>query len=214
MAATVQVVAPVEGMAGSGVVIGSTGPLVYVLTANHLVSGATTLEIRAVDNRSSESEPLVFPSPEVIASASSADLALLRVPSLQWQPSALHVCPPDLVPRERGFPVVISGWSGEAPSCQSAEVENRLEVRKSPTVPPAWVWQVSAPQERGASGGAMVNAQGHLLGIASGTSDGKGYFTDVEAIQSFLRRSGLKWLYDDHWPQVPFEQSRIPGANH
>lgn len=204
VAATVEVVDRARGIAGSGVVIGVAGPLVYVLTANHLVSNAETLEIHVLDNRSSDRKTIILSCPEVIAASAETDLALLRIQSLRWRPSALHVCSPNLAPRDAGFSVLVTAWTDEEkPTFRVAEVECRRQVRKSPGSDPVWVWQVSAAQERGASGGAMVGPEGCLLGIASGVNDGKGYFADTECIQRFLRQNGLKWLYEERPVDIP-----------
>ena len=54
----------------------------------------------------------------------------------------------------------------------------------------------------------MVDRQGYLLGIASGVSDGKGYFADAESIQRFLRQNGLKSLYEESPHQIAPEKTR------
>ena len=49
----------------------------------------------------------------------------------------------------------------------------------------------------------MVDPQGYRFAIASGVSNGKGYFADAETIYRFLRQKGLKWLYEECPPQIP-----------
>jgi S1-C subfamily serine protease len=198
VAATVQVVDRARGTSGSGVVIGVAGPFIYVLTANHLVSTEHSMEIRALDNQSPGGEVRIVSPPEVLAGEADVDLALLRVPASDWRPAAVRVCPPELVPREMGFSVVVTGWAGEAtPGFRVAQVESRRQVRKSPESDAVWAWQTNEPHDRGDSGGAMVTAQGYLIGIASGVNEGKGYFAEAESMHRLLRQNGLKWLYEE-----------------
>jgi hypothetical protein len=96
------------------------------------------------------------------------------------------------MPGANPFDAVISGCTDDGGFVSSTvQVEERRQVRKSAGSPPVWVWQTNVPQRRGMSGGALVDRDGLLLGIASGSSDGKGYYTDCESIRAFLRANRL-----------------------
>ena len=42
----------------------------------------------------------------------------------------------------------------------------------------------------------MIDRQGRLLGLCSGRSDEKGYYTHIDEIRAGLRDSGYRWLLD------------------
>jgi hypothetical protein len=46
----------------------------------------------------------------------------------------------------------------------------------------------------------MLDSRGRVLGIASGTSDGAGYFAHAEELYRFLVQSNLKWLTEKNQP--------------
>ena len=194
--ATVKIIDRAGGNFGSGVVIESAGSFVYVLTADHLIATSGTVEIVAANFGESMEHAATF-RPEVIARAADVDLTLLRVSSETWRPLPLRLCPARLIGREERRRVFIAGCAEkEGIEVLTAEIESRRQVRKSPESPPVWVWQTSVAQARGMSGGPMVDGDGFLLGVASGTNDGKGYYADWESIRQFLRQSGFNNVVD------------------
>jgi S1-C subfamily serine protease len=55
---------------------------------------------------------------------------------------------------------------------------------------------------KGRSGGPLIDQRGFVIGICSGTSDGKGYFTHTHEIHRFLKQNAFDWLADkDTRPQ-------------
>ena len=63
------------------------------------------------------------------------------------------------------------------------------------------VWETSQPPAQGRSGGPLLDRQGQLLGIGSGSSGGKGYFSHLDEIERFLKRNGLQWLTGEPHPE-------------
>src|SRR5262245_7315178 len=79
--ATVRVVNAATGFEASGVVVGRSGPLVYVLTAAHAAEGARTLEVSTFSAKSYPKPERTHTSATVLARDRAADLAVLRFSS-------------------------------------------------------------------------------------------------------------------------------------
>ena len=198
VAATVRIVNGSQGTTGSGVIIRTQKPFVYILTAAHVVGQAERLE---VDTFSADSYPRpekVYRSAQVIARLKGInDLALVRLSTSDRMQGCVRVCPPRLVPRRREVAVLAVGCAqGKAPTCLIKTAE-RKQVRKGPEAEGGVLWEVNAKSDPGRSGGPLLGRRGYLLGIASGTNDGKAYYSHISEIHSFLKQQGLKWLYED-----------------
>src|SRR5262249_57044774 len=61
-------------------------------------------------------------------------------------------------------------------------------------------WETAKGPVAGRSGGPLVDTHGRLLGVASGTSGGKGYYIHLDEIRAFLKHNGLGWLAEDPQP--------------
>ena len=77
--ATVRVVNVTQSSEGSGVLLKHAGPLVYILTANHVVNGAKQVEVATFTADSHPKAAAVYRKVEVIAQSAEADLAVLRL---------------------------------------------------------------------------------------------------------------------------------------
>ena len=62
--------------------------------------------------------------------------------------------------------------------------------------PATSVWEVQSDLAAGRSGGPLVDQGGYLLGVATGTAGGKGYFTYVWVIHRFLDKQGFAWFHE------------------
>ena len=182
---------------GSGAVIGRGGPFVYVLTANHVVEGAERVEVATFSARSYPRPEAVSPSAKVLARSAEADLAVLRFAAPGPPPGSLRVCPPALVPAGRDFPALGVGCPERVPTCVADVVRVKRRVRRPGAEGAAAYWETERPVVRGRSGGPLVDRRGYLIGVAGGTNADRGYYSHPEEIHAFLRRNGLKWLYED-----------------
>jgi hypothetical protein len=196
--ATVRVVNRTSRTEGSGAVVGQSGPFVYVLTAAHVVTKAEKLEVHTFSADSYPKADKVYDSAEVVArSRDAADLALVRIPTRDRPPAALRICPPDLVPA-KGFPALSVGCNdGKAPTSQAEEASGKKQVRRPDQTEDATCWEVSRKPGPGRSGGPLLDARGHLVGVCSGAADSGGYYSHAEAIHAFLKANAYRWLYDD-----------------
>lgn len=165
---------------GSGVVIGTEG---QILTAFHVVRGATQLVVRAADRQTFEAE--------VIAADPRSDLAVI-VPV-----SGPGVVPPRLKPlsvgdasrlRKGSFLIALGNPFNAArdgkPSASwgilsnvARKLEPELdEIRRLPQFPNyPTLLQLDAKLNLGMSGGAVVNMKGELVGLTTMAASASGF---------------------------------------
>jgi len=196
--ATVRVVNGTKGFEGSGVLLKRNGPIVYVLTAHHVVDGAKRLEVSTFSADSHPKAASVYRTAEVIAQSPETDLAVLQLTTKDEMPGAAVVCPPSKLPEGKDFVALSVGCAdGRAPTCALEDVKGRRKVRKPGVEGTVLCWETARAPLKGRSGGPLLDRRGYLIGVDSGISDGKGYYTHVEEVHAFLKRSGLKWLYEE-----------------
>lgn len=211
--ATVQVVNVSNGDQGSAVIVGKSGATIYLLTADHLLgsgrppAGAGTstdpgdrLEIRA--RSTADEAAVVYKSIQIVARAPDDDLAVLRFSTRRDVGAPLRICPPARIPDEETFAALLVGWTGGAPASVTGNVTAKKRVRKRSKGTATLVWELNRPSKPGQSGGALVDRDGYVLGVASGNSGGHGYFCHTEVIHRLLEESGLKWLYAEKTQRV------------
>jgi S1-C subfamily serine protease/protein-disulfide isomerase len=205
LGATVQVVNVSNGDQGSGVMVAKSGSTVYMLTADHLLGSSRPsadyrtaadqndrLEVRAVSAAGNAS--VVYRSVRVVARASDADLAVLSFTTRRDVRAPLRICPSQRIPDTETFAVLSAGWSGGGPTSAVGKVTSKKLVRKRSKSAATLVWELNRPSKPGQSGGALVDQEGHVVGVASGNSGGHGYFCHTESIHRLLDENGLNWL--------------------
>jgi S1-C subfamily serine protease len=192
--ATVRIANVGQGSQGSGVVIARKGRFALVLTAGHIVREASRLEVATFSVGSYPSPEDVYRSAEVLAVAADVrDLALLRVPVGDKEVGQLDLCPRALVPEQSGFSALAVGCAGgAAPTCLIDKVLASKRVRRETAAGSALFWEVDQKYPGGRSGGPLIDARGHLLGVLSGTSKGRSYFCHAEVIRAFLKEAGVE----------------------
>jgi S1-C subfamily serine protease len=164
--------------AGSGVVLADG----IVLTARHVVRGATSVQVDAEGLG-----PLIA---EVLgADGTGRDIAVLRVPGLAGRPGTV-VARAEVV---RGTDVAASGHprGGERRTIAGAVLGY---VDAGPLAADGRrVLTVDAAFQPGMSGGPVVDAEGRLVGIAIGVerNTGTGIAVPVGTIEPTLRGAGL-----------------------
>lgn len=144
---------PVEGLgAGSGVIVSADG---LILTNAHVVAGSTQVTIAALDGHEVGAR--------VVSVDEASDLALLRAEGGSFHPIAFAS---DSLPAA-GTPLFVLGNRGD----QGIEVgwaRMGTHARLRAGTRPLEFWaEVLAPIGPGNSGGALVDATGHLVGMPS-----------------------------------------------
>lgn len=196
--ATVRIVNQNGGHRGTGVILRTSGPFVYILTADHLLNPGGKFEVSTFSESSYPRPNNIYFNAEVMARDRDLDVALLRLPTRDRMPASLPICPPAQTPKDEPFPVMTVGCSkGDSPTCLLDKVIAQKHVRKHPTSGISHVYELGNQQAPGRSGGPLLDARGQIIGICSGVTDRKGYFCHIEEIHRWLKRHNLQWLYDE-----------------
>ena len=149
---------------GSGVIVSSDG---YIITNNHVVEGATTLEITTNDNKKYEVE--------VIGSDSNADIAVLKIKGDYTFPYVRFADSDNTrigewvlaVGNPYNLNSTVTAGIISAKSRDFSDYDNKNQS----------FIQTDAAVNSGNSGGALVNLDGDLIGINTAiTSNGMGTF--------------------------------------
>jgi S1-C subfamily serine protease len=195
--ATVRVVNEGEQTEGTGVVIRQSEAFVYVLTAAHLVGRAEAVEVSIFSSKSYPQPEKVVKRAAVVARAKEADLALLRFERRDQVVAVVPLCRPESIPKDKEFPALLTGCAqGGAPSLVEEVVRKKL-VRKPNATDATAMWEVGGETPKGRSGGPLIDRQGYVLGLCSGTSGQKGYYVHIDEIHGFLRENGFRWLLEE-----------------
>lgn len=110
-----------------------------------------------------------------------------------------------LAPREPSQEPPFRAWSfGVEPSGRSlSRTESVLgkKLLRFRDGSERFAWECQDPAEKGRSGGGLFDASGRLLGVCSGISDGRSYFTHRDEIEFWLRKSDYAWLLKQASPR-------------
>jgi hypothetical protein len=195
-AATVRIVNRGERIEGSGVILGQKDKAVYILTAAHLVNRPTRLEISTFSADSYPRPAKIYDKAEVVAhTKDTRDLALIRVTADDLPTDRLPLCPPRLLPKKDEFTSLSVGCGvARAPVCLLETVKGAKSIRRQAKAQAALFWETAGEQAAGRSGGPLLDRQGHVLGIASGASRGKGYYCHATEIHRWLKTTAYRFL--------------------
>ncbi len=168
---------------GSGVVFSGDG---IILTNHHVIEGGTTTRVIFQDGRIYEAE--------VIGSDELTDIAVLQIQAEGLTPIEFGATA-DLQIGDRaiavGNPLGLEGGASLTVGVVSAFDR---EVNTGDTTPLFGMLQTDAPITNGSSGGALVDAEGKLIGIttAIGVSEsgaeGIGFATPVEVVNRIVNQ--------------------------
>ena len=182
---------------GSGVIVSSNG---YIVTNAHVIAGATRIQVQLSSNGAQAGRSIVRPPGRLLAARlvgldAETDLALLKVEAEGLR--FLELADSDIV--RQGQLVVAVGSPNGLESSMSMGVISAVarQLRSDDRV---IYLQTDAPINPGNSGGALVDIEGHLVGIntmiltQSGGSEGLGFAVPsniVRFVVDQMRRSGF-----------------------
>jgi S1-C subfamily serine protease len=193
VAATVALSGAGGGRLGSGVLIGRSGPHVYILTAAHVVARARQVDVHVpAQGKPGKSE--VQRGAVVLARSAEADLAVVRLPVWAGLPGPLPLAAAKQLPRAP-FQALSVGWAGgAAPTALDERVRRQALVRRPGEKASTRCWETQRKQARGRSGGPLLDLEGRVVGVASGHDREAGYYVHVEEVHRFLKKNGLGFL--------------------
>ncbi|MDF2909897.1 MAG: hypothetical protein K0Q56_778 [Sporolactobacillus laevolacticus] len=166
-----------ESGIGSGIIYKRDNQYAYVVTNNHVVSGAQKVEVRLNDELKTNAT--------VLGKDALYDLAVLRIPSKNVKSVAEFGNSAKL---KRGEPAIAIGnplgFSGSVTEGIISSTSRTIPVESNNASIEAQVLQTDAAINPGNSGGALVNIAGQVIGINSSkiASTGSGTNEGVEGI--------------------------------
>ena len=178
-----------ESSAGSGVLI---SPDRHVLTAAHLIEGATRINVKTFDGKSRPAE-IVYSEPE-------ADIALIRL--LKPAPELPHATLGDSDRLAVGQAVYVIGSPfGLENSFSVGHISGFREFGRlyDGTILAEFI-QTDAAINSGNSGGPVFNSSGEVIGIASrilsrsGGSEGLGFVVAINTAKALLALEDRPWI--------------------
>lgn len=200
VAATVRISNRSERTEGTGVIIDDKGGAIYVLTAAHLVGSGDRLEISTFSEKSYPRPVKTYNKGEVVLRVRDIrDVALIRIASKDRAPAVMPFCPAQRLPSEGPFEALSVGCgTSKIPMSLLEKVSKEKKIRRPPSLETARFWEVDVGQTPGRSGGPLLDKDGYLIGLASGTSEGRGYYTHAAEIHNWLKKSKYKFLVEEN----------------
>ncbi len=162
---------------GSGVIVSPEG---YLLTNQHVVEGATEIEVQLADGRAT--------SARLVGSDAETDIAVLKIDLGQLPVIVLG----DVRALQVGDAVLAIGNPFNVGQTVTAGIVSALDRTQADSSPFQNFIQTDAAINPGNSGGALVDAQGSLVGIntaiysASGGSLGIGFAVPVDTARNVM----------------------------
>ena len=194
MLATVRISDPITGKTGSGVLIGNKGNEYYVLTARHIVTGVRSPCLTVYTLNSFPRPASTYNNSQLLSQDKEQDLAVIRFTAAEKTYPVLPLCTNRNTPVATNFSGLVTGFVGNnKPEKKIIRVIGKKRIRL-PGQAAKWAWEITPEQPVGYSGGPLVSKSGQLIGIASGSNNGKGYYAYTSEIHRFLKQNSLQWL--------------------
>ncbi len=166
--ATVRIQNRRTGTQGTGVIVGQKGPLVYILTASHVVRGTSKVEIETFTPKSYPKPAKTYGLTQVKATTppNTTDLAIVVLIAEDNFPHTMSICPKKGNSKSfRGLSVGCSG--GRAPTCLVVDIKGKKLVRKKRQGGGGYFWQAKQGSAKGSSGDPLVDQKVFLHVICS-----------------------------------------------
>jgi S1-C subfamily serine protease len=199
--ATVRILNITQGGYGSGVIVMDHKGVYYILTARHVVGPRDSLRVLTYSKESGEKPERTYLEREckLEGMAEGADdLAVIKVLAGRPAPGIVPICPKKKATQEKTIPALLAGVdpTGAPKIIQMAASKKpvRLPQQRGAVLT---LWSVDREQEKGWSGGPLVDQQGYLVGICSGRNEGKGYYCTLEQIHKMLYDVVLDWIVEE-----------------
>ncbi|WP_167547027.1 S1 family peptidase [Stieleria maiorica] len=183
-------------LVGSGVVVSIAARSFDVLTAFHVIEGRDRFGVDAfIESRTDSLGPthsfdayVRHWGVVVIDTDRENDLAYLRVASLNRPREVVFLAaePVDAPPPPAAW--VIDSTELGPPDVQKVD-GLMLETAKRPQEGRSvQMWRIDQQSKPGMSGSALLNAQGRLIGLASGNNGGDAYYCGLNKLRDFVHR--------------------------
>ena len=189
----VRVENPVDRSGGSGVVFAVRGNFVYVLTAAHIVKNAQSVSIQTFSKGEFPKPVKTYSWSAVVASSADNDIAVVRFSTRDSAPMPLRLAPESFALPDHPIDCITVGCNevDSPPTCKATRILSAKRVKRNPSEPDSLVWEAETSSVEGRSGGPILDQEYRVLGIASGNSEGKGYFCHLKAVYRLLADNGL-----------------------
>ena len=173
---------------GNGVIVDQLGNVFFVLTAAHFFDENDRISVTIFTPGVIRPEPQVVWDVRVVArqDPNVRDLAVLHIIAKNAPKfDVLPVAALESLPAKKSFPAFSLACLPIGGAQARAEVVLD-KLQKPKTIKSAELWKVKNAPEQGRSGGPLVDAEGHLIGICSGAAGKNGYYTHLRDIRAFL----------------------------
>jgi S1-C subfamily serine protease len=196
LAATVRVTDPDGGGVGTGVVFAVRDGYVYVLTAAHVLGPDSRPRVETFRPANPLKPDSTHERCDLLFRTTDADVAVVRLPEGKREWAVSRLAPPPA-----GGTSPESGWAvgcdeGGAPRIQPVALVGRKLVRRKDGST-AFFWEARGDTEKGRSGGPLLDGDGRLMGVCSGTQRGTSYYVHPDEIRAALRAHRLGWAVGD-----------------
>ncbi|MFL5328020.1 MAG: serine protease [Gemmataceae bacterium] len=175
----------INGNEASAVCVGKMSGRFYYLTAAHVMGNDDAVDLERFDLGTAKVASK-YPV-KVVARWEKEDLALLEGGTAAVP--CVTICPENKIPSEVPFLGLSVGCtSGQEPQLWLDEVLKAVQLKKTKGQPNFVThWRLGKQSTPGRSGGPLIDKEGRLIGICSGSDKDNGYYVHISEIRRFLK---------------------------